>query len=228
MRASDRAYVTLLDEIQSGVLAPGAVIGEVEQSVRLGVSRTPMREAIGRLVTDGLIRQQSARVLVVTGFDVDDIESLFEARRSLEEAAARLAAVRGYSETFSSLADAFDTAHPERGVLAADAYYTLIERFDAAIDAAVNNVYLVQALRNTRTHLARARRLARDNQDRLVASTAEHALIARAIAEGNADLAAHATHVHLHHALRSILASITADTPGTATSPTNLTPKGQS
>lgn len=225
MRASDRAYIALLEEIQSGVLAPGTVIGEVEQASRLGVSRTPMREAIGRLVGDGLVRQQSPRVLVVTGFDADDIRRLFEARRSFEETAARIAAVRGDRAHFEALASAFDGAHPESGTLAADEYYSLIHRFDTAIDEAVDNVYLVQALRNTRTHLARARRLARDKQDRLKASVAEHALIARAIADGDAELAAHATHVHLHHALASILASIAGDA-STATSKSNLTAKG--
>lgn len=228
MRASDRAYAALLEEIQSGVLAPGTVIGEVEQSTRLGVSRTPLREAIARLVADGLVRQQSARMLVVSGFDADDIRRLFEARRSFEETAARLAVSRGDRAVFAELADAFDQAHPERGALAADSYYELIQQFDAAVDAAVDNVYLVQALRNTRTHLARARRLARDNGARLVASVSEHALIARAIADGDAELAAHATHVHLHHALRSILASIAADAPETETKRTNRLSKGSS
>lgn len=208
MRASDRAYAVLLEDIQGGALAPGAVIGEVEQAVRLGVSRTPMREAIGRLVADGLVLQQSPRVLVVSGFDADDIRDLFEARRALEETAARLAAERGDRILFAELASAFAEAHPERGELAADAYYALIGRFDAAVDAAVDNAYLVQALRTIRTHLVRARRLARDNQERLIASVAEHALIAGAIAAGDAELAAHATHVHLHHALASILRSI--------------------
>lgn len=222
MRASDRAYAALLEEIQGGVLAPGTVIGEVEQSSRLGVSRTPMREAIGRLVADGLVRQQSPRVLVVTGFDADDIRRLFEARRSFEETAARIAAVRGDRTHFAALATAFDAAHPENDALAADEYYSLIRRFDAAVDEAVDNVYLVQALRNTRTHLARARRLARDNHARLRASVAEHALIATAIADGDPELAAHATHVHLHHALASILASIAGEAT-TATSNANLT-----
>lgn len=208
MRASDRAYAALLEDIQSGGIAPGTVIGEVEQAARLGVSRTPMREAIGRLIADGLIRQQSARVLAVSGFDAGDIRSLFEARRALEETAARLAAARGDRRTFEALAASFDAAHPEAGVLAADAYYALIHRFDAAIDEAVDNTYLVQALRTIRTHLARARRLARDNHERLIASVTEHALIAKAIANGDAELAAHATHVHLHHALTSILDSI--------------------
>ena len=208
MRASDRAYETLLGEIQLGVLAPGAVVGEATQAERIGVSRTPMREAIGRLVADGLIRQQSPRVLVVSGFDADDIRDLFVARRALEEASARLAAEHRDPAVFSALAAAFSGAQPEAGEASADDYYALIERFDSEVDAAVGNAYLTQALRTIRTHLARARRLARDNRDRLRASVAEHALIAEAIAAGDADLAAHATHVHLHHALVAILDSI--------------------
>lgn len=210
MRASDRAYRDIVEEIQSGELAPGSVIGEVEQSARLGVSRTPMREAIARLVADGLVRQQSPRVLVVAGFDADDIRALFETRRALEETAARLAATRGDRAHFAALAADFRAAHPEAGDSEADDYYALIARFDAALDAAVANAYLTQALRPIRAHLARARRIARDNADRLRASVTEHALIAEAIASGDAELAAHATHVHLHHALAAILNSIAA------------------
>ncbi len=208
MRASERAYEGLVEDIQSGALAPGAVIAEVEQAARLGVSRTPMREAIARLVADGLVRQQSARVLVVAGFDAAHIRSLFEVRRALEESAARLAAQRGDSAVFHELAAGFREAHPETNASAADDYYRLIARFDAAIDAAVQNDYLTQALRPIRAHLARARRLARDNAERLHQSVVEHALIAEAIAARDPDLAAHATHVHLHHALTSILGAI--------------------
>ncbi|MFT4232874.1 MAG: GntR family transcriptional regulator [Leucobacter sp.] len=208
MRASDRAYATLLDEIQSGELTPGTVIAESEQAERLGVSRTPMREAIGRLEADGLVLQQSPRVTVVSGFDATDIRALFEARRALEETSARLAAGRGDGDEFRAIARAFRAAHPEHGEVEADEYYALISRFDAAVDAAVDNVYLTQALRTIRTHLVRARRLARDNAARLRASVAEHALIAEAIAAGDPELAAHATHVHLHHALTAILTSL--------------------
>lgn len=208
MRASERAYHELVEDIQAGALAPGAVIAEVEQATRLGVSRTPMREAIARLVADGLVRQQSARVLVVAGFDAAHIRRLFEVRRALEESAARLAAQRGEPAVFRELAAAFRSAHPESDADAADDYYALIARFDAAIDGAVQNDYLTQALRPIRAHLARARRLARDNAERLHQSVVEHALIAEAIAERDPDLAAHATHVHLHHALTSILGAI--------------------
>lgn len=205
VRASDRAYATLLEEIQDGVLPPGSVIGEVEQAARFGVSRTPMREAIRRLIADGLVTQQSPRVTVVSEFEADDIRDLFTTRRALEETTARLAAERRDPAVFRELAEAFRAARPGNAV---DEYYALIERFDAAVDAAADNAYLTQALRTVRTHLARARRLARDNRERLEASVAEHTLIADAIAEGDPALAAHATHVHLHNALTSILNSI--------------------
>lgn len=215
MRASDRAYATLLDEIQSGALPPGAVLGEVEQAARLGVSRTPLRAALGRLMADGLLAQSSPRVTVVSAIDADDIVKLFALRRALEETAARLAASSSDAETFSALADEFARVHPETD---ADAYYALIARFDAALDAAVDNGYLAAALRGVRTHLVRVRRLARDKPERLAASVDEHRLIAAAIATGDADLAAHATHVHLHNALTSILASI-AEGAASATTP---------
>jgi DNA-binding GntR family transcriptional regulator len=218
MRASDRAYASLLDEIQSGILRPGAVLGEVEQAARLGVSRTPLREALGRLAADGLVAQQSPRVTVVTAIDAGDIREIFEVRRALEESAARLAAERGDAAAFADLARDFARVDltDASGGDGRDAYYALISRFDLALDAAVANDYLTAALRTVRTHLVRVRRLARDNPARLAASVAEHRLIASAIAARDADLAAHATHVHLHNALTNILDSLDAST-GSAT-----------
>lgn len=211
MRASDRAYATLLDEIQSGVLRPGVVLGEVEQAARLGVSRTPLREALGRLAADGLVAQQSPRVTVVTAIDADDIREIFEVRRALEETAARLAAQRGDASAFAALERQFARVDLDGGD-GRDAYYRLITHFDETLDAAVANDYLTGALRTVRTHLVRVRRLARDNPDRLAASVAEHRVIASAIAARDADLAAHATHVHLHNALTNILDSLDAST----------------
>ncbi|GAA1975281.1 GntR family transcriptional regulator [Microbacterium pumilum] len=217
MRASDRAYASLLDEIQRGILPPGTVLGEVEQATRLGVSRTPLREALGRLAADGLVAQQSARVTVVTDVDAGDIRELFEVRRALEETAARLAAERGDAGAFAELADAFARAGLDGGQDALDDYYALISLFDAQLDAAVANDYLTAALRTVRTHLVRVRRLARDNPPRLAASVAEHRLIAAAIAHRDADLAAHATHVHLHNALANILTAVEGASTGSAT-----------
>ncbi len=208
-RASDRAYATLLEEIQSGELAPGTVLAEVEQAARLGVSRTPLREALQQLSADGLVEQQSPRVTVVSGIDAADIRSLFEIRRALEESAARLAAERGDAELFAALAAEFAAAGASLDVKTGrDDYYALIARFDRAVDAAVDNDYIASALRTVRTHLVRVRRMSRDNHMRLSESVSEHRLIAQALAERDGDLAAHATHVHLRNALTSILSSL--------------------
>lgn len=207
MRASDKAYVTLREEIQAGSLAPGTVLAEVEQSERLGVSRTPFREALGRLISDGLVAQQSPRVTVVTGIEQADIRGLFQVRRALEETAARLAATSGHSDSFTFLAEEFQRVDL-RDDAAKDEYYRLIDRFDQTLDAAVDNVYLTTALQKVRTHLVRVRRMAKDNPERLSNSAKEHQLIASAIGLRDADLAAHATHVHLHNALTTILSSL--------------------
>ncbi|WP_426323289.1 GntR family transcriptional regulator [Microbacterium sp. E-13] len=208
MRASEHAYATLLEEIQLGILAPGAVLGEVEQAARFGVSRTPIREAIGRLVAAGLAVQQSPRVTVVAAMDADDIRQLFAVRRSLEETAARLAAARREAApAFDALVRAF-AAVTLSDADARDDYYALIAVFDAELDRAAANDYLSAALRTLRTHLVRVRRLARDNPGRLVRSVEEHRLIAAAIAGGDEELAAHATHIHLHNALEFTLAAL--------------------
>jgi DNA-binding GntR family transcriptional regulator len=225
VRASDRAYAELLEQIQTGALAPGTVLGEVEQAARLGVSRTPLREALGRLAADGLVVQQSPRVTVVSDVDVDDIRALFELRRALEESAARLAAIRGDSAAFAALADDF-AGSSVTGDDGRDAYYALIARFDAELDASVGNDYLTAALRTVRTHLVRVRRMARDIPERLAASVSEHRVIAAAIADRDADLAAHATHVHLHNALTTILASL--DAPRAEAHPEISTPPSHS
>ena len=206
-KAGERAYAQLLDEIQSGALPAGTVLAEMEQAARLHVSRTPLREALRRLVADGLVVQQSPRVTVVAPIDAHDIRALFEMRRALEESAARIAAERGDATRFAALADELTAARLD-GETGRDAYYDLISRFDVELDRAVANDYIASALRTVRAHLVRVRRMARDRPERLTASVAEHLLIARALAARDGDLAAHATHVHLHNALASILANL--------------------
>ncbi len=211
MRASDRAYAMLRDDIVEWRLMPGTLLAEVEQSERLGVSRTPLREALGRLTAEGLTTAAGGRGVVVTGISLEDIDELFELRETLEGRAAALAAERGDPEEFRQL-------HGE--LLAAPAllrgedparheYYGLVARLDAAIDAAISNAYLAQAMGSLRVHLVRIRRLAADDAVRLTAAASEHAAIAEAIAAGNPRLAEAATTVHLHRSLSHVKATHT-------------------
>jgi DNA-binding GntR family transcriptional regulator len=208
-KASDRAYATLREDIVEWRLAPGTVLQEVEQSERLGVSRTPVREALARLTADGLVAAQGGRGLVVTTVSVESVEQLFDLRRALEQETARAAAKNRTPDVFLDLRDRFREA---AGLLvdgdpSHSRYYELVDRLDSAIDDAAANPYLVAALRNLRPHLARVRRVSRDDPDRLRAAAQEHLLIVEAIIDGDAELAASATRVHLYRSLQSVLAS---------------------
>ncbi|MCC9197926.1 GntR family transcriptional regulator [Arthrobacter sp. zg-Y820] len=212
MRASDRAYRALREDIVSGRLPPGTVLAEVEQSQRLGISRTPLREAISRLTADGLAAPHTGRGVVVTAISPNTVTELFELRQALECKAASLAASRGNPEVFTGLRREFEEA---ADLILQDAgtdpsragYYALVARLDEAIDTAAANTYLTQALANVRLHLARVRRLAKDNPERLLATAGEHATIAAAIAARDPALAASATSVHLHKSLEHFLAA---------------------
>lgn len=209
MRASERAYTALREDIIDWRLEPGTVLAEVDLSERLGVSRTPVREALTRLLADGLVAAQGGRGLVVTSVSTRDIAQLFELRQALEQQAARLAAIGRDREVFEQLATEFRSADALLHGSDRAEYYALVARFDAAMDAAANNPYVVAALRTVRPQLARVRRISQDNAARLRAAAREHLLIVEAVAAGDGELAASATHVHLHQSLASILASTT-------------------
>ena len=228
MRASDRAYARLREEIIDGALEPGTVLGEVEQSARLGISRTPLREALARLVADGLAETSRGRGLLVTAMSLAEAPRLFDLRIALETLAARRAAERlcglgdasendtehdpeggpALRSRFTALAEQFEEAVPHLSAgTDPSGYYALTVDLDVALDAACGNSYLAEALRGLRLHLGRLRRLARNSPGRLADSAREHAAISRAIAVGDPDLAAAATTVHLHHALAHLQGS---------------------
>jgi len=218
MRASDTAYAVLRDDILHWKTPPGTVLAEVEQANRLSISRTPVREAFARLTAEGLLVALPGRGLVVSELSRDTIIELFELRIVLESEAARLVAHRRDLDTFTKLRDEFATAS---GLLERDddrhAYYALVTRLDAAMDDAVQSHFLLNAIRQLRPHLVRARRLARDNRERLLAAAGEHLTIVDAIVGGDARLAADATAVHLKKSLKNILESMdsTIDSPRT-------------
>lgn len=211
MRASDRAYETLRRDILDWRLGPGTVLAEVEQSARLGVSRTPLREALSRLTAEGLTAAHPGRGVVVSDVSLEKITDLFDVRISLDCTAAALAATRGEPPAFRALARRFETAPSliAGSPAGQHRYYALVGELDTAIDEAAANPHLLQAQRQLRTHLTRVRRLARDDTARLLASASEHAQIARSIAQRNAELAIASTKVHLHNSLEYLLAART-------------------
>ena len=154
MRAGERAYRELRSDILSWRLTPGQVLGEVDLSERLGISRTPVREALSRLTADGLTEPHNGRGVVVSAVSTDAVRALYELRDTLDCRAAELAAARGDRQTFLELAEQLSHAaetlsdDPDHA-----AYYALVDRMDAEIDAAARNPYLQQALSNVRRYV---------------------------------------------------------------------------
>ena len=104
-RASERALADLREAILTGDLAAGAHLGEVELAERLGLSRTPVREALTRLAAEGLVELEAHRGARVTSFSRDDLDGIFDVRRALEPRATARAADHASPEDLDALDD---------------------------------------------------------------------------------------------------------------------------
>lgn len=215
---SERVYEALREEIISWRIPAGTALSEVDLAERLGVSRTPLRSALARLALEGLIDTSRGRTGFVADVSATSVAELFELREVLEVQAARLAARRRDPRVFTRLADDFAGAAAGLAGNGAAGYYDVSRRFDEAIDQAIGNRPFRAALAASRTHLVRARRLAADNPTRLLRAAEEHARICTAIADGDEELAAAATLLHLRVSLSTILATLASriETRGTA------------
>ncbi|GAA4494209.1 GntR family transcriptional regulator [Actinoallomurus oryzae] len=98
------------DELRSaimyGSLAPGSQLGEADLAARLGVSRGPLREAMQRLVQEGLLRSEPHRGLFVITLAEDDVEDVYLARLAIERAACRMIMERNRGEALVRLTEA--------------------------------------------------------------------------------------------------------------------------
>lgn len=92
--AAERAYQIIRDRIMSGAFAPGAPLREEMLAAEIGVSRTPVRDALRRLLADGLVESTRNYGTFVTEITWDDLQEVYELRGMLENFAARRAAQR--------------------------------------------------------------------------------------------------------------------------------------
>src|SRR6478672_13616622 len=104
-----RVYDHLRAEILSGRLGPGAELAEVALAEQLGVSRGPIREAIGRLASEGLVTVRPRRGAVVSSLSKEEFLELYQVREALELMAVRLAVPRLGKEDFEELQRLNDT-----------------------------------------------------------------------------------------------------------------------
>lgn len=140
LRATDTVYAAVRKMILSGEAAAGSHLGEAELAESLGISRTPVREALQRLGADGLVDVAPHRGARVASWTREDLEEIFELRSLLEPHAAARAARRGPDP--SVLAELRDLCDAMESAAEAGEYGQVAElngRFHAAVVEASGN-----------------------------------------------------------------------------------------
>ncbi|WP_433803159.1 GntR family transcriptional regulator [Actinomycetospora sp. CA-084318] len=202
-RASERAHLALREEILRGALPPGARLGEVELAERLGVSRTPVREALSRLAAEGLVEVLPHRGARVVSVSADDLDAIFDVRSALEPRATGRAASRVTAEDLDALDDlatrmlAIGAPGPEQDL---DALVGLNRDFHARLLEAAASPALSTALAGV-VHLSVVLRTFHSyDPASLARSLAHHAEIVAALRVADADWASAVMRSHLRNA----------------------------
>ena len=176
-----RAYQELKRTILEGRVAPGEKLNEVELARALGISRTPVREAINRLGKEGLVEIFPQRGAFVVQFSEKDIFELFLIRENLEGLAARLAADR---ITDSSLARLESCVHGFKEPFSdkdIQRYAREDFRFHQSIVTLSDARRLIQLVSSLHDHIRIFRLTTRGVSDRMKSSLAEHRFIIEAL-----------------------------------------------
>jgi DNA-binding GntR family transcriptional regulator len=199
-----RVYDHLRAEILSGRLEPGAELAEVALSEQLGVSRGPLREAIGRLASEGLVTVRPRRGAVVRSLSKAEFVELYQVREALEMLAVRLAVPRLGPEDVAALEELVATmaAHAERGEVAE--FFEANSTFHLRLVEASGNAKLLELYEQLLAQLGRYRLRSLSLRGNLERSVAEHAAILRAAKRSDADRAAHLMSEHIRVPQRSL------------------------
>jgi len=192
---ADEVAAALRELIVRGDIAPGAPLRQRDLAERFGVSPTPVREALRRLESEGLVRNDVNRGSTVAELDAEAVEQSYQIRAALEGLAVRLAAGK---LTVADLRDA-RAIHLELGACRDHdpRIHGLDRRFHLRVYECAGSPLLMSMLRLLWRSFPGGPRVLRPHQE----STAQHAAILDALEAGDAALAAGRTRDHILHAL---------------------------
>ncbi|MBI1278779.1 MAG: FCD domain-containing protein [Anaerolineaceae bacterium] len=199
MRRSEVAYMRIKDALQHAGLEPGEPLSEPQLSKMLGISRTPVREALQQLAQEGLVQVIPGRAVTVASRSVQDVLDVIHMRSLLEPELARLAAESASEKqrkTFSDTMNDMETALRDDDY---NAWSKADVIFHDTMSKACPNPLLgetVVMLRNRVHHLAKTD--SRHNPARLAACTAEHRRIVDALLARSGKGAEEAMRDHLN------------------------------
>jgi DNA-binding GntR family transcriptional regulator len=178
-------------------LPPGGWIDEQALALEYGISRTPLREALKVLASEGLVVLKPRRGCYVTQLSEQDIDEVFPVMALLEGQVAAEAARRITSADFTRLAAIHDDLEKHAAANNADRFFEANQRFHAALQEIAGNRYLAHLIDDARKVIKLTRRDSLRLEGRLKQSLAEHRDILEAVRQKDAALAGRCMHEHL-------------------------------
>lgn len=198
---ADRSVAVLRTMILDGRLLPGARLNEVHLSQALGISRGPLREALRRLSSEGLIDIVPHRGACVSSFSAGQLQELYELRIALECHAARLVAERADRSGVKELAAELDGA--ARLLDQEDCPYPSDQDFHGTLLRLADSRELIEAAASVTARISLARSKSASQPERARAALEEHRQVLAALSDGDADKAARLLRAHLMASLEN-------------------------
>ena len=204
----EQVYLALEEAIITGEYKKGDSMTEMSLSKKLGVSRTPIRAALGRLGKEGLVEMSPNRGAVVVGVTDEDLSDVYRIRIRLEGLASSMAAKRISDTEKAELLEALELSEFYLGKGDTEKLKELDTAFHRIIYKASGSRMICKILSDLHQNIRTYRKLSITVPGRLEKSIGEHREIYNAIAAGNADEADRLTSEHIEHAMRNTLSVI--------------------
>lgn len=201
---ADQVFDHLENDILSGKYQRGEVLTESKLSAELGVSRTPIREALRRLEQEHII-EESGKGSVVIGINEKDLEDIFMIRKSLECQVAALAAKNRTEEQLKQLREALEFQEFYLNKKDPDQIKLMDSRFHETLYKLSGSTAFYDTLVPLHKKIQKYRRASVTNSSRAEASVAEHRKIYEAIESQNTALAAKYASEHVENAYKHIM-----------------------
>jgi DNA-binding GntR family transcriptional regulator len=196
----------LREMIRTRVLAAGEWIDELAVAAQLGISRTPLREALKLLASEGLVRLEPRRGCFVNELSMRDLDDIFPLMAMLEGRCAFEAARKARPQDIRRLRAMHETLQAHAAAGRVDAYYEANYAIHEAIQALADNRWLSDTIGNLRKVLSLSRHKSLTLPGRIEASCAEHMAIFAAISAHDPERAEAVARVHLLRQLDALRA----------------------
>lgn len=212
---TETAYQAVRARILSGELRPGVEFSELELADQMSMSKTPVREALGRLAAEGLIEAFPRRGYRVTPVTVKDINDLFAIRAMTEGTAAAMAAMNLTGEDFDRLEGLAEARYEPSEGESVQSFVKANREFHIAIAEGANNSRLLAMVAAHLDECTRLFYLGARSRDVNPETSKDHRRIVDVLRRRDPDQARAAMVEHSEHTLQGILkALISSDTTG--------------